>query len=88
MAVFCCVLLPMKLLAYGNSSCVFCDYFSMNNEMTCQYCINFEEVVVRCYNNEYLQIPSASNFAKILHLHAIIHRVKGMFGSLDCTHTI
>ncbi len=41
----CCVLLPMKLLAYGNSSCAFCDYFSMNNEMTCQYCINFEEVL-------------------------------------------
>ncbi len=50
----------------------------MRIEMACQCLMRW---FVRCYKNEYLWIPSTSNFSKVLHLHEILHGVKGMFES-------
>ena len=78
------LLLPLKCLAYGVPSHTFCDFFQMSKQLARDCCQQFDLAIKRCYQKEYLRLPSAEDLKNIVALHKEIHQVDGMVGSLDC----
>jgi len=50
-------------------------------------CREFDNAIKVSYLEEYLRVPTAGDLQSILKLHKSVHKVDGMFGSLDCSHT-
>ncbi|KAG7347240.1 plant transposon protein [Nitzschia inconspicua] len=51
-------------------------------------CRQFDIAVKIIYAQEYLRLPTSDDLRSILQLHRHVHQVDGLFGSLDCSHTI
>lgn len=81
------VLLPLKVLAYGVTPYCFSDYFQMSKEMARDCCRKFNLAIIRQFSDEYLRLPTSHDVYSITTLHARVHGVDGMLGSLDCMHT-
>jgi hypothetical protein len=81
------LLLPIKTLAYGVPPHAFADYFQMSLQFAHECCKQFDRAIKKCYMKEFLRLPTAQDLEAICKLHKQIHRVDGMFGSLDCSHT-
>ena len=81
------LLLPLKSLCYGVPSHCFTDYFQMSQTFAREACFQFDQAIIHLYKEEYLRIPTAKDLKSITTLHKSIHKVDGMFGSLDCSHT-
>lgn len=81
------LLLPLKCLAYGVPPHCFQDYFQMSAELARQCCNTFDTTIKKVYQGEYLRLPTDNDVKAIFNLHHSIHGIKGMFGSLDCSHT-
>ena len=81
------LLLPIKVLAYGVPPHAFCDYFQMSPQFARNCCFQFDKIMKILYQTEYLRIPDEEDLKNIVNLHKNVHKVDGMFGSLDCTHT-
>ena len=81
------LLLPLKVLAYGVAPHTFRDYFQMSITLARNCCKNFNETMISLYQSEYLRLPTAKDLKAIVGLHKAQHKVDGMMGSLDCTHT-
>jgi Plant transposon protein len=81
------LLLPLKCLAYGVPPHSYIDYFQMSSTMARTCCREFDNAIKVCYLEEYLRVPTAGDLQSILKLHKSVHKVDGMFGSLDCSHT-
>ena len=82
------LLLPIKCLAYGVPSHTFIDYFQMSKQYARDCCRQFDVAIKRIYQEEYLRLPTVDDLKSILKLHQAVHKVDGMFGSLDCSHTM
>jgi hypothetical protein len=82
------LLLPIKCLAYGVPSHTFVDYFQMSREYARECCRQFDIAIKRIYAKEYLRLPSVADLKSILKLHQAVHKVDGLIGSLDCSHTM
>ncbi|KAG7367865.1 plant transposon protein [Nitzschia inconspicua] len=82
------LLLPIKTLAYGVPPHTFIDYFQMSPEYARECCRQFDIAVKIIYAQEYLRLPTSDDLRSILQLHRHVHQVDGLFGSLDCSHTI
>ena len=81
------LLLPLKCLSYGVPSHTFSDYFQMSQTFARQCCEQFDAAIIKVYKTEYLRLPTAEDLKAIIKLHKAVHQAKGLFGSLDCTHT-
>ncbi len=82
------LLLPLKTLAYGVATHTFSDYFQMSPEFAQECCFQFDKGFRKIYTMEYLRRPTAEDLKSIDSLYARVHGVNGMFGSLDCSHTV
>ncbi|KAG7366562.1 plant transposon protein [Nitzschia inconspicua] len=81
------LLLPLKAYAYGVPPHCFADYFQMSFNFTSECCKHFDLTIFTVYKEEYLRLPTAEDLKSIVALHKAKHKVDGMLGSLDCTHT-
>jgi hypothetical protein len=81
------VLLPLRVLAYGDAPHNYCDYFQMSQSMTRRCCIEFNKMIPKIFADEYIRLPTAQDLQALSGLHKQVHGVDGMFGSLDCMHT-
>ena len=81
------LLLPLKTLAYGVAPHTFCDYFQMSPGFARDCCKKFDKSMLEVYQKEYLRLPTPEDLKAIYKLHKSVHKVDGMFGSLDCCHT-
>ena len=82
------LLLPLKCLAYGVPPHCFTDYFQMSKTLAKDCCIQFDLAIKKIYQKEYLRLPTPTDLKNICKLHKAVHGVDGMFGSLDCMHTL
>ena len=82
------LLLPIKCLAYGVPAHTFMDYFQMSREYARECCRQFDMAIKRIYAQEYLRLPSVADVKSIVKLHRAVHKVDGLIGSLDCSHTM
>eukprot|EP00934_Nitzschia_sp_Nitz4_P000358 Nitzschia sp. Nitz4//scaffold549_size3348//1663//3261//NITZ4_009270-RA/size3348-processed-gene-0.5-mRNA-1//-1//CDS//3329554287//358//frame0 len=83
------LLLPLKTLAYGVAPHVFSDYFQMSfTQSRRAWCNEFAKTMNGLYMSEYLRQPTAADLKGLNKLHKRVHKVPGMLGSLDCSHTI
>jgi hypothetical protein len=80
------LLLPLKCLGYGVAPHAFCDYFQCSKSMAKLSMEEFDKAVTSLYLSEYLRKPTAEDLNSIQRLHAAKHKIKGMYGSLDCMH--
>ena len=81
------LLLQLKTLDYGVAAHAFCDYFQMSPGFARSCCREFDKAVMDVYQKEYLRLPTPADLKAITKLHKTVHKVDGMFGSLDCSHT-
>ena len=81
------LLLPIKTLAYGVPPHAFCDYFQMSATFADSCCKHFDKVIIELYMKDFLRLPTSADLKNIVKLHKHVHRVDGLFGSLDCSHT-
>ncbi len=81
------LLLPLKTLAYGVPPHTFTDYFQMSKTFSRECCEEFDKAIISLYQEEYLRCPTEDDLKAIVKLHKARHKVNGMFGSLDCSHT-
>lgn len=82
------LMLPLKTLAYGVATHTFSDFFQMSPEFCRQCCLEFDKGFRDIYATEYLRRPDAEDLKSIVQLHKDVHNVDGMFGSIDCSHTV
>jgi hypothetical protein len=82
------LLLPLKTLAYGVPHHTFRDYFSMSKTNSRECCKQFDVAIYSVYKEEYLRKPTKEDLKAIVKLHKNVHKVDGMMGSLDCSHTV
>lgn len=81
------LMLSLKTLAYGVPSHTFCDYFQMSWPLARECCYQFDKAINSIYTAEYLRKPTAADIKGIVKLHRCVHKVDGMLGSIDCSHT-
>ena len=81
------LLFPLKVLAYGVAPHAFCDYFQLSISQARTTCINFDLVMNQLFFKKYMSPPSPKQLEGIIKLHKAQHKVDGMLGSLDCSHT-
>lgn len=82
------LLLPIKCLAYGVPPHTFMDYFQMSPEYARECCKQFDRAIKRIYAKKYLRLPTVDDLKSIVRLHKHVHKVDGLVGSLDCSHTL
>jgi hypothetical protein len=82
------LLLPLKSLAYGVPSHTFRDYFQMSQTLARECCRMFDHAIKSIYAKEFLRLPTSQDLKNIVELHKEVHNIDGMFGSLDCIHTV
>jgi len=81
------ILLALKTFAFGVASHAFCDYFQMSRQQSAKCCEEFASIMCHIYGDRYLRAPTSHDLNQIVKLHKEVHKVDGMFGSLDCMHT-
>ena len=82
------LLLPLKTLAYGVPPHTFRDYFQMSKTQARTACYQFDVAMERLYQREYFCLPTKEDVKNIVKLHKHQHQVDGLFGSIDCMHTV
>lgn len=81
------LLLPIKVLAFGVANHCFNDYLQMSVTAS-RICIKqFHIMLKKLYEHEFLRLPTKNDIKSIVALHQDVHKISGMFGSLDCMHT-
>lgn len=80
------LLLPIRILAYGVASHAFFDYYEMSPTMSKVALKEFDQMMRKLYQSEYLRVPTPVDLKNIELLHKKKHQYNGMFGSLDCMH--
>ena len=83
----CRILLAMKTLGYGVAAHCFGDYFQMSPQLCRDCLIYFCRDVKNIFQAEFLRCPSSEDMKNIVAYHKAVHKMPGMLGSLDCTHT-
>lgn len=83
----CRLLLSLKTLGYGVAVHCFADYFQMSQQLCRDCLIHFCRDMKQIFQEEFLRCPSAWDLKNIIAYHKAVHKVPGMIGSLDCTHT-
>ena len=58
----------------------------MSKPFAARCCDEYANTVRNLYSEEYLRVPDSVDIKNITKLHAEVHGVEGMFGSLDCMH--
>jgi hypothetical protein len=53
----------------------------------CFRCSIIDKTICKLYSHEYLRMPTKDDLKAIEKLHANVHGIRGMFGSIDCMHT-
>jgi hypothetical protein len=48
----------------------------------------FDKLIQQVYKPEYLRLPTKEDVKALSKLHKAVHQFEGMFGSLDCMHTV
>ena len=81
------LLFPLKVLAYGVSPNAFCDYFQLSMTQARQTCIIFDKTINYIWRKQYMSPPTLNQLKSIIKLHKHVHKVDGMLGCLDCSHT-
>jgi Plant transposon protein len=82
------LLLPLKTMAYGVAYHMLRDHFQMSRTAARNCCIVFHKTIKELYEKEYLRLPTEKDVKSIEALHKTVHKYPGMFGSLDCMHTV
>ena len=82
------LLLPIKCLAYGVPPHTFMDYFQMSAPYARECCRQFDVAMKKVYASEYLRLPTVNDIKSIVQLHKNVHKVDGLLGCLDCSHTM
>lgn len=82
------LLLPIKTLAFGVAAHAFADYFQISKPFAHACCAQFDIAINQIYSSEYMRPPTAVDLKQVTKLHKIIHKVNGMFASLDCCHAV
>ena len=82
------LLLPLKTNAYGVAFYTFCDYFQMSNTMARSCMFEFDKMMNDLFGNEFLRKPTSEDVKEVVSLHREVHKVPGLFGSLDCSHVV
>jgi Plant transposon protein len=82
------LLLPLKTMAYGVPPHTFRDYFQMSETLAREACLQFDIAIKQIYEGEYLRLPDENDLKSITKLHKVVHGIDGMFGSLDCMHSV
>jgi hypothetical protein len=80
------LLLPLKVVAYGVAPSAFVDQFQMSDSFMRDCLIQFDLMMEKLYQEEYLRLPTPEDLKNINNLHNHVHGKEGMFGSLDCMH--
>ncbi|KAL7465939.1 hypothetical protein ACHAXS_006242 [Conticribra weissflogii] len=81
-----CLLPQIKTLAYKVIRHFFVDYFQKITTLAYICCVNFDHLLAKCYQTEYLYVPKANDLKSISNLHHHTHKVDGMFGKkASCT---
>ena len=78
------VLLPLTVVAHGTPPHLLCVNYQVSQTMARRVYRVFIETIQKIYGDEYMRMPTASDLKAICTLHRRVHRVSGMFGSLDC----
>jgi hypothetical protein len=81
------VLLPLRVLAYGDAAHNYTDYFQVSPSFARVCCVQFNAMIPKLFGDEYLRLPTADDLRSVNALHKEVHKVDGMLGSLDCMHT-
>ena len=82
------LLFALKTIAYGVPPRCLRDHFGMSLSFASQCCVTFDETILDLYEDEYLRLPDKKDLEGIAKLHKYAHGFDGMFGSLDCMHTV
>ena len=82
------MMLPIQCLAFGTSVNAFSTFYQMSPPLARQCCNEFDIAMNNLFLNEYLRKPTSEDLMAITQLHHSKHGVPGMFGSLDCMHTV
>jgi hypothetical protein len=59
----------------------------MSAQMAAVCCKEFAKAIIQKYQSEYKRIPTTQDLKAISNLHKHVHKIDGMFGSLDCMQT-
>lgn len=87
-STFARILYPLKTLAHGTSRTAFEDYYQFSNTFAGECSKEFDLAIGALYTAEYLRRPTADDLKRIELLHFKQHGVRGMYGSLDCMHSM
>jgi len=82
------MMLPIQCLAFGTSVNAFSSFYQMSPPMARRCCKEFDIAMNALFVKQYLRKPTAEDLLAITTLHNTKHGVPGMFGSLDCMHTV
>ena len=82
------LLIALIYLAYGACVNAFCDFFQLGESTAMASVKHFMKVVYSSKEplSRYLQLMSPADAKKIAAMHHKQHGVRGMIGSLDCSH--
>ena len=61
-----CLLMPIKILAYGVPTHTFLDYFQIMEEFGRRACMEFDAAIKQCYMDEFLCLPTAADIKSIV----------------------
>jgi hypothetical protein len=83
------ILIALKYLAYGTTVSAFRDYFQIG-ESTAIKCVKIfcKEMTTSPFRQEYFRSMAKGDAKRVEALHAEVHGVRGMIGSLDCSHFV
>lgn len=83
------ILIGLKYLAYGTTVNAFRDYFQVG-ESTAMKCVKLltKEVTNSPFRKEYFKSMTSSDARRVEAYHSTVHGVRGMIGSLDCSHVV
>ena len=82
------IMLPIQCLAFGTPTNAFSTFYQMSPPMARRCCDEFDIAMNTLFVHEFLRKPTMEDLMAITTLHQSKHRVPGMFGSLDCMHTV
>jgi hypothetical protein len=83
------LLIALKYLAYGTTVNAFRDYFQVG-ESTAMKCVKLftKEITTSPFRQEYFRSMTQGDAKRVEALHTAVHGVRGMIGSLDCSHIV
>ena len=64
-----CLLMPIKIFAFGVTMHIFFDNFQMTEEFQRRACMVFDAAIKQCYVDVFLCLPTATDIELIVKLH-------------------